>query len=35
MLQVDWLPMKLNHTLWFLIFVKSTGGSDAVYVFDS
>ena len=28
-------PMKLNHTLWFLIFVKSTGGSVAVYVVDS
>ena len=24
-----------NHTLWFLIFVKSTGGSVAVYVVDS
>ena len=24
-----------NHTLWFLIFVKTTGGSVAVYVVDS
>ena len=24
-----------NHTLWFLIFIKSTRGSVAVYVVDS
>ena len=24
-----------NHTLWFVIFVKSTGGSVANYVVDS
>ena len=24
-----------NHTLWFIIFVKSTGGSVANYVVDS
>ena len=29
------LNVDENHTLWFLIFVKSTGGSVAVYVVDS
>ena len=29
------LTANENHTLWFLIFVKSTGGSVAVYVVDS
>ena len=29
------LTVNENHTLWFLIFVKSTGGSVVVYVVDS
>ena len=29
------LTANENHTLWFLIFVKSTGGSVTVYVVDS
>ena len=29
------LTASENHTLWFLIFVKSTGGSVAGYVIDS
>ena len=29
------LTANENHTLWFLIFVKSTRGSVAVYVVDS
>ena len=29
------LTANENHTLWFLIFFKSTGGSVAVYVVDS
>ena len=29
------LTANENHTLWFLIFVKSTRGSVAVYVTDS
>ena len=29
------LTANENHTLWFLIFVESTGGSVAVYVVDS
>ena len=29
------LTANENHALWFLIFVKSTGGSVAVYVVDS
>ena len=29
------LTANENHTLWFLSFVKSTGGSVAVYVVDS
>ena len=28
------LTANENHTLWFLIFVKITGGSVAVYVVD-
>ena len=31
----DSLAANETHTLWFLIFVKSTGGSVAVYVVDS
>ena len=31
----DSLAANETHTLWFLIFVKSTGGSIAVYVVDS
>ena len=29
------LTANENHTLWFLIFVKRTSGSVAVYVVDS
>ena len=29
------LTANENHALWFLIFVKSFGGSVAVYVVDS
>ena len=29
------LTANENHTLWFLIFVKSTRGSVAVYAVDS
>ena len=31
----DSLAANETHTLWFLIFVKSTGGSVAVYVVDN
>ena len=31
----DRVTANENHALWFLIFVKSTGGSVAVYVVDS
>ena len=31
----DSLAANETHTLWFLIFVKSAGGSVAVYVVES